>query len=53
MKKIERILAGVIFICILALAVVSIFIWNNLFVSTLFLAGILIWMWAVEKDPNN
>lgn len=53
MKKIERILTGVTSICIWALVFVSIFIWNNLFVSTLFIAGIFIWLWAMEKGPNN
>ena len=50
MKTIEDILWLIILFCLSSLAIISIFVWNNLVMAAVFAAMIIIWIFALDFE---
>ena len=53
MEKVETILMVLILICVSILALLSVFVWDNMVTSILFIIAIFVWFLALDKDEEK
>ena len=53
MKKFENILWILVLVCLISLTLMSLLVWNNMFTTLLFTAGIFIWLFSLEAEFNK